>query len=55
MYLCVYVHVCAGAGRRQKILDVPELELQSGRSYLMWILGTKLRSSGRASTSHSEL
>lgn len=28
MYLCVYAHVCAGAGRGQKILDVPELELQ---------------------------
>lgn len=42
MYMCVRVLA-------------EELELQSGCSYLMWILGTKIRSSGRASTSHSEL
>jgi hypothetical protein len=33
---------------QERASDLPELELQMVVSYVMWVLGTELRSSGRA-------
>jgi|UPI0000F4FFFE hypothetical protein len=38
----------AGAGEDQEVLDPLELELQAVLSYPLWVLGIKIRSSGRA-------
>lgn len=44
-------HVCAHVRRGQKrVLDSLELELQSDVSCLPWVLGSELRSSGRAAS-----
>lgn len=43
------VHVSTSIGRiHQKASDPLELKLQAVVSYLMWVLGVELRSSGRA-------
>lgn len=52
IYDCVYVCLCyphVGTLRGQKrVCDALELELQAVVSYPVWVLGTKLESSGRA-------
>ena len=46
--VCACTHLSAGAFRGQSMRFSPELELQVVVSHLMWMLGTKLRSSGKA-------
>lgn len=50
--MCEHVcYLCIGAIRDQKrVLDPPDLELQEDISHLVWIMATKLVSSGRATS-----
>lgn len=55
LYLCgcvsegVYMHVCVSVhGDQKRALDLVELEFQVVVSYLIWLTGTELGSSGRA-------
>lgn len=50
IYICAHVGlVCVGVYRGQKrALVTPELALRAVVSWWMWVLGTKPRSSGRA-------
>lgn len=52
MCMCEHVcYLCIGAIRDQKrVLDPPDLELQEDISHLVWIMATKLVSSGRATS-----
>lgn len=54
IFMCMCEHVCylcIGAIRDQKrVLDPPDLELQEDISHLVWIMATKLVSSGRATS-----
>lgn len=50
-FTCIYtyVYIYAGApGSQKKVSDPSELEMQVALSYMTWVLGTKLRSSARA-------
>lgn len=51
MCVCICVWVCGCAlGGQKWVLDPPELALQAVGSREMWVLGSKLRSSSRASS-----
>lgn len=46
--MCVSMHVSAGANRGQRHGVLQELESQVVENHLLLVLGTELRSSGRA-------
>jgi hypothetical protein len=48
--VCMYDHLCVDARKGQKrASDFPEQELQVAACCIIWVWGTKLRSSGRTS------
>lgn len=47
---CVRVSVCVFCKDQKKLSDPLKMELQTVVSYLMWMLGTKFSSSGRAAS-----
>ena len=48
--LCIYVHACGTYRGQKRISDPLELELQVVMSCLIWVQGTEIKPSGRASS-----
>ena len=48
--VCVYACECSAHGGQKRAPDTLELKLQAVESCLLWVLGTELRSCGRAAS-----
>lgn len=48
IYVCVCLCECASLVCQKRALDALDLDLKRAESHLMWVLGTKFSSSGRA-------